>query len=252
MGILDFLKKKKQSSDFEVIVNGKKYKTSIDCSDEAVEQRKRAATPDKEGRRRVDIKSFFDKYIQYDCIPDDLCDNLQHRFIQGFSYADIPEGQIKLVEGRYERRKAENERLGRCAALNNEGIQYEKQGEIDKAINVYEQNIADGYPATHSYERLMILYRKRKEYDKEISVAKRAIEVFGRENKKRAKKAITEYPTKKAEIESALESCTVVRGDMKNLSGALMVCFAPYDVNKYRRRLEKASLLNAKSQAKIR
>lgn len=204
MGILDFFKKKKQSSEFKVIVNGKKYKTSIDCSDEAVEQRKRAATPDKEGHRRVDIKSFFDKYIQYDCIPDDLFDNLQHRFIHGFSYADIPEGQIKLVEGRYERRKTENERLGRCAALNNEGIQYEKQGEIDKAINVYEQNITDGYPATHSYDRLMILYRKRKEYDKEIAVIEKAIEIF------------------------------------------------PSRADEYRCRLGKASLLNAKSQAKIR
>lgn len=144
------------------------------------------------------------------------------------------------------------EKIERCAALNNEGIRYEKLGEIDKAINVYEQNIADGYPATHSYERLMILYRKRKEYDKEISVAKRAIEVFGRENKRRARKAITEYPTKKAEIEAALESCAVVRGDMKNLSGALMICFAPYDVNKYRRRLEKARMMGMKDQSGTR
>ena len=128
---------------------------------------------------RVNIESFLDKYIQYASISDDLFEKLISMLINGIKYADVPERQIRLVEESYATREARDKRLRDCAALNNKGIQYEKHGEIGKAIDVYERNIADGYPATHSYDRLMILYRKQKEYDKEIAVIEKAIKVFG-------------------------------------------------------------------------
>ncbi len=77
-----------------------------------------------------------------------------------------------------EARQLEEERLLSTARRNNEGMEHEKSGRIDDAIAVYEENIKVGYPASHSYERLMILYRKRKEYAQEIRVILRAIEVF--------------------------------------------------------------------------
>lgn len=78
----------------------------------------------------------------------------------------------------YNQRKENEERLFRTTERNNIGIQLEKNGKIDEAIAVYEDNIRDGYPAYHSFQRLMIIYRKRKEYDNEIRVIKRGIEVF--------------------------------------------------------------------------
>lgn len=90
----------------------------------------------------------------------------------------IPDADYYEAMQSLEARRLEEERLLGTARRNNEGTELEKSGRIDDAIAVYEENIKVGYPASHSYERLMILYRKRKEYDQEIRVILRAIEVF--------------------------------------------------------------------------
>ena len=91
-----------------------------------------------------------------------------------------------------------------------------------------------GYPATHSYQRLMTLYRKSKEYSKEIKVIKKAISVFTKENNRRAKKAIKTNPELTYFIEEALSNSEKVMG----IDGRSYI-FVPYDTNKYRERLEK-------------
>lgn len=131
--------------------------------------------------------------------------------------------------------------LGQTASSNNQGIQLEKNNRIEDAIKVYEDNIKLEYPATHSYERLMILYRKRKEYDKEIKVIERAIDVFTRENMRRANCAIRDYPPMIYKIKEALETCKDVR---VNYMGKPCVVFCPYNVRKYKLRLIKATKLN--------
>lgn len=90
----------------------------------------------------------------------------------------IPDNDYNAAINCYNKRKEAEERLFRTAARNNAGIQLEKDGKTDEAIAVYEDNIKDGYPAYHSFQRLMIIYRKRKEYDNEIRVIQRGIEVF--------------------------------------------------------------------------
>lgn len=78
------------------------------------------------------------------------------------------------------------DKLNQCASLNNQGIELEKVGLIDEAIKVYEDNIeGDCYPATHSFERLMVLYRRRKDYANEIRVIEKAVSVFAKENLRR-------------------------------------------------------------------
>lgn len=63
------------------------------------------------------------------------------------------------------------------AELNNKGIAFEKEGKIYEAIEVYEENLQIGYPASHSFDRLMILYRKLKDYNNEIRVIERALQI---------------------------------------------------------------------------
>ena len=46
------------------------------------------------------------------------------------------------------------------------------------AIKTYEKNIESDFPAHHSHKRLMVLYRKNKDYENELRVIKRAVEVF--------------------------------------------------------------------------
>ena len=108
-----------------------------------------------------------------------------------FLATESDDTHITLPKYRYETIKqkiSENDRkiklLNECAANNNEGIKLEKEGNIEAAIKKYESNIFDGrYQARHSFDRLIIPYRKEKDYNNEIRVIKRAIEVFPGETK---------------------------------------------------------------------
>lgn len=96
----------------------------------------------------------------------------------GARYIEMPKSDYDAMMKSVVATEEENKRLTETAAANNKGIDMEKKGDIDGAIAVYEENISKGYPATHSYQRLMILYRKRGDYDNEIRVIKAAINVF--------------------------------------------------------------------------
>jgi hypothetical protein len=50
------------------------------------------------------------------------------------------------------------------AERNLTGIKLEEQGEIGKAIALYEANVADLFCGTHPYDRLRILYAKQEDY----------------------------------------------------------------------------------------
>jgi len=61
---------------------------------------------------------------------------------------------------------------------NLEGIRLEKEGQIDMAIELYEANIRENFEGSHPYDRLAIIYRKRKQIDDEIRVLEKAIWVY--------------------------------------------------------------------------
>ena len=85
---------------------------------------------------------------------------------------------------RYERRQRDDKRLSECVELNNEGISHEKNGDVESAIKVYERNICPGcWPARHSFDRLLVLYRKKKDYGSERRVCLRAVDEFPEEKK---------------------------------------------------------------------
>lgn len=68
--------------------------------------------------------------------------------------------------------------------------QAEKEGDINKAVRFYEQNIGEDYADRFAFERLMIIYRKQKEYKNELRVIKRGIEVFQQTFKERVKHSL--------------------------------------------------------------
>lgn len=74
--------------------------------------------------------------------------------------------------------KDDEKSLYQTATNNNKGIAFEKQSDIDSAIEAYENNLRIGYLANHSYNRLMIIYHREKRYEDEVRVIKKAIEVF--------------------------------------------------------------------------
>lgn len=66
----------------------------------------------------------------------------------------------------------------------------EEDGDINKAVRFYEQNIKEAYADKLAFERLMIIYRKQKEYKEELRVIKRGIEVFQENMKERMKHSL--------------------------------------------------------------
>ena len=68
--------------------------------------------------------------------------------------------------------------FGEQVSRNLLGIQYEKQGDVEKAIDLYEQNIAECFDGNHPYDRLAIIYRRKKLYEEEVRVLEQAIYVF--------------------------------------------------------------------------
>lgn len=153
----------------------------------------------------------------------------------------LEDARRRFEEGRAKNAVA-NQLLQDTAARNNEGTAYEKAGREDEAIAIYEENIADGYPALHSFDRLMIIYRRRKDYYNEIRVIKKAIDVFSAENERMAATAVLIEPTKEAEITNALFTCEKVVGTHG------FYCFSPYNIVAYRDRLWEVEKLLANQQ----
>ena len=122
------------------------------------------------------------------------------------------------------------------------GQSLEKEGMIDEAIAVYEKSILSKLPATIPYDRLMVLYRKKKDYVNEIRIIKDAISVFMAENERRAGRVIEGDSSLYNEVMQALETNESIRYDDGKWA------FVQYNVMDYITRLEKAKKLNEKSK----
>lgn len=130
---------------------------------------------------RVNIDKFIKEYGKGCSIPRDLRIEMIKAIAKGEKYYSITEEEYRTTLENYDKHNKQEQALFKCAELNNKGMAQEKSGNIDLAIETYEENIKGGYPATHSYDRLMILYRKRKDYQNELRVIDAALEVFKRE-----------------------------------------------------------------------
>ena len=99
-------------------------------------------------------------------------------------YIDLPKSQLDAMEEKRIAYMKRERSIHRIAMLNNKGIELEKRGDIQEAIKIYEQNTSyEDCDATHSYDRLMILYRKQKDYVNELRIIKKAIYTFPKEKK---------------------------------------------------------------------
>ncbi|WNQ09617.1 tetratricopeptide repeat protein [Paenibacillus aurantius] len=61
---------------------------------------------------------------------------------------------------------------------NLKGSEYEKEGKIELAIELYEKNVEKGFDGSHPYDSLCDIYRKQKRINDEIRVLRKAIKVF--------------------------------------------------------------------------
>jgi len=127
---------------------------------------------------------------------------------------------------------------------NNKGIKYEKKGKIDEAIELYEMNVKDEFDGTHPYDRLSIIYRKRKQYDDEIRVLRKKLTIFEAANNLRLKRALQKAsPQKNDEIIEKSKTFEKVWDDEGR-----WIIFNPYNLNEIKKRIEKAQ--NFKNKVK--
>jgi tetratricopeptide (TPR) repeat protein len=66
--------------------------------------------------------------------------------------------------------KVESELFGVMAQRNLKGKDFEGAGKLDKAIELYEANVADWFIGDYPYNRLRLIYSKRKQLDEAIRV----------------------------------------------------------------------------------
>lgn len=125
------------------------------------------------------VKVSLKKMLDYGALIDKATyNNLLSLMLDGGKYVNVSSEILQELQKRKEIQKEEQRKLKKTAMLNNKGIEYEKQGKIKRAILCYETNISIGYPAHHSYKRLMVLYRKAKDYVNEERVILRALDIF--------------------------------------------------------------------------
>ena len=187
---------------------------------------------------KLPVSKFSDKYSWGIAdSEDEICNSVSKSYLQaigrGYNYFVISKYEFDYVVEKQQKYEEERKILNLTASLNQKGKELEKEGKIEEAIAVYEENIKLEYPATHSYERLMVLYRKQKDKENAIRVIKLAIRVFLKANQQRVENCIKKHPERSKEIYSALTTCSNIMGD----NGFYILVL--YDVIKYRNQLNK-------------
>lgn len=108
-------------------------------------------------------------------------------------YVTMDESKFNLMQVKKDAYVSAKTRMTTTVTLNNKGIEQEKSGDEDGAIATYEECIKTGYPAHHAYDRLLVIYRRRKDYENEKRVCLLAIDTF---------KTIQKYQDRLSKIES--------------------------------------------------
>ena len=209
-------------------------------------------------KMRNEIKKYKDKYS----IPENVdtekedCKGKELKPTIEISLDDFYHGgTTEEIQRKFEEAQARNrewgEQFSTVAGHQRKGIALEKEKDIDGAIFEYKQAIFNGEKATllspnnylYSMERLMVLYRKIKDYNSEIAIIEKVTQIKTEENLCRAEQAISANPERKEAILEAVETCERLY-DVEN--GFKKFYFYPHDVTKYKKRLEKALTLQSK------
>jgi tetratricopeptide (TPR) repeat protein len=64
------------------------------------------------------------------------------------------------------------------AERNLKGAEFEKTGNLEKAIELYEENAAESFKGNHPYDRLATIYKNQNDLDNEIRILEKAIVVY--------------------------------------------------------------------------
>ncbi|MEJ7737989.1 MAG: hypothetical protein WKF97_11220 [Chitinophagaceae bacterium] len=116
--------------------------------------------------------------------------------------------------------------------VNTAGKEAELNNDIKAAIKYYEENVKAGHADQYAYDRLMILYRKQKEYKNELRVISKGIKVFKEQSQNQLKGTLSNRRNKKQLIE--LSNIFMSRSGLKDKKGNHT--YFPEPVNKWLKR----------------
>jgi len=187
--------------------------------------------------------AFMQKYLSV--IPPSIYRPLEILFLGGGPPVVIKEKDLDQMQQELADKTFQMDLLSKTTSLNNKGSELERNGNIGAAIESYEECIKLQYPARFSYERLMVLYRKAKQYDDEMRVIDIAIQLFSIENCRRYKIAVAN--TKNEKYLSCLEAAYKANVKLKNDEGWYI--YNPYDVGLWKKRRIKAAMLKSNTEA---
>ena len=151
------------------------------------------------------------------CLEDNAFFNIEYyKDANGKRFIIVNKAKWQKAVDEMSKRSAQEKEINLTASLNNEGIELEKDGKEDEAIIVYEKNVSRRCAATHSYDRLLVIYRKRKDVDNELRIAKLASAIFPKETKyKKRISALMSTPfDAQLPIKAEVHNSTIKHGDL--------------------------------------
>jgi hypothetical protein len=103
---------------------------------------------------------------------------------------------IKIGHGR----TVTAEKFDEMVSRNLKGIELEKVGHEESARILYEKNLAESFDGSHPFDRLRVIYTRRKQYDQAIRVCQAFLSLNQPDTKKNAHftKHLESLRTKKA------------------------------------------------------
>ncbi|MDR1683244.1 MAG: hypothetical protein LBS25_07660 [Candidatus Symbiothrix sp.] len=197
---------------------------------------------------KLPVKDFYDKYrgglshispngnLIHDEIVSRACTAIIDNEVAGYHYFVLLKSDFKHIEEKHNEWAESERKLHKTVELNFKGKDLEKEGKIDEAIRCYEENVKLGYPAMMSYDRLLVLYRRNKDYENEKRICRLTIKMCEKENERRLQNCLSREENKGLEdqiIKAHNENRTLF------IEGRQFCVYNPYEVNKYKNRLEK-------------
>lgn len=113
------------------------------------------------------------------CLDDETHNAIELTSLRGYNMVAIPKDKWDNALKKLQELDRQEILIKETARLNNIGIAQEKDNDIDGAISTYETNIKLGGNTLHSYDRLIILYHKRGDFENEKRIIKLKLEKFG-------------------------------------------------------------------------
>jgi tetratricopeptide (TPR) repeat protein len=194
-----------------------------------------------ENEIKIATKDFFENYkygiIGYDNEIGSRVNIAYDRATwKGYNYFVIFKVDFDYIVKRHNKWMERERTLSKTVELNFKGKDLEKEGKIDEAIKCYEENVKLCYPAMMSYDRLLVLYRKKKDYENEKRICLLTIDMCKKENERRLQNTLSNK-----ENEGLEEQIIDAHNENRTLfvEGRQFCVYNPYEVSKYKDRLEK-------------